>query len=319
MIGMVLLALLLASCRRFGGAEPTARPSLTPTPRSTPLPPVPTTVPVGETDNPLLMKFVVENSRAVASAIDDLQQALLEESGLTVTVERVDSDAEALAALCDSPKGDVTVAWLSGLAYAAAYAQNCGTAQLQIQRGERANAVNGDESLIIITEDLEAESVGDLADTVFCRLSYDDLYSWLIPSLMLRSGGITPSSLKVINDYGDDAETMVEDVATGDCDAAGISASQFESLPNTTVRSALSTLQESVTIPFAVLVYPVDLPLGQREALTNALVAIGNGTRGTMLEPLLDQDEITAVTDEELSSLRNFFERAGIDLAQAGT
>gem|GEM_PF-6408714 len=38
-----------------------------------------------------------------------------------------------------------------------------------------------------------------------------------------------------------------------------------------------------------------------------------------MLEPLLDQDEITAVTDEELSSLRNFFERAGIDLAQAGT
>jgi ABC-type phosphate/phosphonate transport system substrate-binding protein len=319
MIGMVLLALLLASCRRFGGGEPTARPSSTPTPRSTPLPPVPTAMPVGETDNPLLMKFVVENSRAVASAIDELEQALLEETGLTVTVERVDSDAEALAALCDSPKGDVAVAWLSGLAYAAAYAQNCGTAQLQIQRGERANAITGDEARIIVTDDLEANTVGDLAETVFCRLGYDDLYSWLIPSLMLRSGGVTSTSLEVINDYGEDVETMVADVAAGDCDAAGISASLFEEVSTSTTRSAVRTLQESVTIPFAVLVYPGGLPLGARDALTNGLVAIGNGTRGTMLEPLLDQDEITAVTDEDLSSLRNFLDRAGIDLAQAGT
>lgn len=319
MIAMVLLALLLASCRRFGGAEPTARPSLTPTPRSTPLPPVPSAVPVGEGDNPLLMKFVAEDSRAATSAIEDLEAALLEESGLNVTVERVDSDAEALAALCDSPKGDVSVAWLSGLAYAAAYAQNCGNAQLQIQRGDRANAVTGDEARIIVTDDLEASGIGDLAETVFCRVGYDDLFSWLIPSLMLRSGGVTSTSLEVINDYGEDLDTMVADVAAGDCDAAGISASQLEDLPNASVRDAVRTLQESVTIPFSVLVYPVDLPLGQREALTSAIIAIGNGTRGTMLEPLLDQDEIAAVTDEELSSLRNFLSRAGIDLAQAGT
>lgn len=319
MIGMIVLALLLSSCRRFGAAEPTARPSLTPTPRSTALAPVPSAVPVGEADNPLRMAFVAEDSRAVTSAIADLEQALLEETGLTVTVERVDSDAEALAALCDSPSGDVAVAWLNGIAYAAAYAQNCGNAQLQIQRGERANAVSGDEARIIVTDDLEATAVGDLAETVFCRLAYDDLYSWLIPSLMLRSGGVTSTSLEVINDYGEDAATMVADVAGGDCDAAGISASQFESLPNASTRSAVRTLQESDTIPFAVLVYPVQLPLGQREALTNALVALGNGTRATLLEPLLDQDGIAAVSDEDLSSLRNFLNRAGIDLAQAGT
>lgn len=318
-ISMVVLALLLSSCRRFGGGEPTARPTLTSTPRSTALPPVATAVPVGAADNPLRMAFVAQESRAVTSAIADLEAALLEVSGLNLIVERVDTDAEALAALCASPNGDVTVAWLNGVAYAAAYAQGCGTAQLQIQRGERASAVSGDEARIIVTDDLEAGSVGDLSDTVFCRLGYDDLYSWLIPSLMLRTAGVTSTALEVINDYGDDAETMLADVAAGTCDAAGISASQFEALANASTRSGVRRLQESVTIPFAVLLYPEQVPLGQRSALTEALVTIGNGTRSTLLEPLLDQDGVVPAADDDFNSLRSFLNRAGIDLAEAGT
>lgn len=316
---MVVLALLLSSCRRFGGGEPTARPTLTSTPRSTALPPVATAVPLGAADNPIRMAFVVEDSRAVTSAITDLEAALLEESGLNVIIERVDTDAEALAALCASPNGDVTVAWLNGVAYAAAYAQGCGTAQLQIQRGERASAVSGDEARIIVRANLEAGSVGDLAETEFCRLGYDDLYSWLIPSLMLRSAGVTSTALEVINDYGDDAETMLADVVAGTCDAAGISASQFETLADAAIRSGARTLQESVTVPFAVLLYPEQLSLGERTALTDALVALGNGTRSTLLEPLLDQDEVIIASDDDFSSLRNFLNRAGIDLAEAGT
>lgn len=316
---MVVLALLLSSCRRFGGGEPTARPTLTSTPRSTALPPVATAVPLGAADNPIRMAFVVEDSRAVTSAITDLEAALLEESGLNVIIERVDTDAEALAALCASPNGDVTVAWLNGVAYAAAYAQGCGTAQLQIQRGERASAVSGDEARIIVRANLEAGSVGDLAETEFCRLGYDDLYSWLIPSLMLRSAGVTSTALEVINDYGDDAETMLADVVAGTCDAAGISASQFEALADAAIRSGARTLQESVTVPFAVLLYPEQLSLGERTALTDALVALGNGTRSTLLEPLLDQDEVIIASDDDFSSLRNFLNRAGIDLAEAGT
>jgi hypothetical protein len=61
------------------------------------------------------------------------------------------------------------------------------------------------------------------------------------------------------------------------------------------------------------------LPLGERELLSNALVAIGNGSRSGALEPMLDHDELTTITDEDLNPLRQFVNRAGINLAQAGT
>ncbi|MEP7292708.1 MAG: PhnD/SsuA/transferrin family substrate-binding protein [Chloroflexota bacterium] len=324
MIGLICLALALSSCRRFGGGEPTARPTLTPTPRSTALPPVPTAIPVGSLDNPLLMKIVQPQTtrprQAITSASENLQAALLEETGLTVLVEVVESDAEALAALCDSPKGDVTVAWLSGLAYAAAFAQECGTAALQVQRGARSSAATGDEARIIVNRAVDVSSVGDLSEHSFCRLNLtlSDIYSWLIPSLMLDTAGVSATDLDAVNDY-DDAETLIAAVASGDCDAAGISASQYEELANAEARASIRTLQESVTIPFAVLLYPVELPLGQQAQLTSALVAIGNGSRSGTLSPLLDQDELSAVTDDDLSALRQFINRAGINLAQAGS
>ena len=57
MIGLACLALLMTSCRRLPFAEPTSRPTVTPTPRSTPLPPVPTAVPLGSESNPLQLKI----------------------------------------------------------------------------------------------------------------------------------------------------------------------------------------------------------------------------------------------------------------------
>lgn len=322
MIGLVCLALLLASCRRFGGGEPTARPTLTATPRSTALPPVPTAVPLGSEDNPLRMMIVqptgAVSRQAVNNAVEDLQAALLEDTGLTVVVDLVPSDAEALAALCASPGGDVAVAWLSGLAYAAAYAQECGSVALQVLRGQRASATSGDETVIIANRGLDIGGVADLADNSFCRLGVNDLYSWLVPLIMLDTAGVPVTALGDVTDF-DDAAAMLAAVAAGDCDAAGISASQYAETVDAATRARVRTLQESVTIPYAVLVYPTVLPLGAREQLTSALIAIGNGSRSGVLSPLLDQDEIAAVADDDLSSLRQFVNRAGIDLAQAGS
>ena len=321
MIGFICLALLLVSCRR-GGGEPTARPSLTPTPRSTALPPIPTAVPLGSVDNPLSMKVVSpegQGSRqAVDNAVEDLQAALLEETGLNVTVDVVETDAEALAALCDSPRGDVAIAWLGGLAYAAAYAQDCGNAVLQVMRGERASATSGDESLIIVNRGLDITSVGDLAENSFCRLGVTNMYSWLVPLIMLDAAGVSVGALGDVTDY-DDPAALIAAVGDGDCDAAGISASQFEEVVDAAARARVRTLQESVTIPYSLLVFPGVLPLGERELLSNALVAIGNGSRSGALEPMLDHDELTTITDEDLNPLRQFVNRAGINLAQAGT
>lgn len=322
MIGLVCLALLLASCRRFGGGEPTARPTLTPTPRSTALPPIPTAIPLGSEDNPLRM-MIVEPARtgsrqAINNAVEDLQAALLEDTGLTVMVDLVPSDAEALAALCASPGGEVAVAWLGGLAYAAAYAQDCGTAALQVMRGERASATNGDEAVIIANRRLDINGVADLGDNSFCRLGVDNLYSWLAPLIMLDVAGVSVTALGEVTDF-DDPAAMLAAVAAGDCDAAGISASQYDEIVDAATRARMRTLQESVTIPYSVLVYPSALPLGERDQLTAALVAIGNGSRSGILSPLLDQDAIAAVADDDLSPVRQFVNRAGIDLAQAGT
>ena len=189
---------------------------------------------------------------------------------------------------------------------------------LQVQRGERASAADGDAALIIVKRSLDISAVSELAENTFCRLSFTDLYSWLIPSIMLDAGGVSADALASITDY-DDAETLLASVSEGDCDAAGMSASQFEELADATVRSGVRTLQESVSIPYGVLLYPPSLPLGERELLTTAMIAIGNGSRSGALAPLLAQDALVAATDEDFVSLRQFINRAGIDLAHAGS
>ncbi|HVU11899.1 MAG TPA: PhnD/SsuA/transferrin family substrate-binding protein [Phototrophicaceae bacterium] len=336
------MALLMASCRRLPEAGPGTTPTITPTPRSTALPPVPTAIPVGATANPLHIVFVRPSSSAslgvsatespddsateapastpepaesVDSAVTDLQKALTTATKLAIKVDLVNSDAEALAALCASPQGTITAAWLNGLAYAAAYAQQCGSALLQV---ERASHSTGDQARIVVKSSAKFTAVGDLSGATFCRLGYTDLYSWIIPALMLKSGGVADSDLKSITDYSDPAK-LLADVAGGKCDAAGIAGSQFDQIATSDERSGLRTLQQSVTIPYAVLVMPDQVPLGQQKQLSDALVKIAEGTQSAMIEPLLDQDKLDAISDSGLGQLRSFIASAGLDLAQAGT
>ena len=137
-----------------------------------------------------------------------LETILLNETELTVSVEIVNTDADALAALCASPKGPVSAVWLGGLAYAAAVAQDCGSAALQIQRGSGAKSSTGDQARIIVNSGAKIAEVADLAEHTFCRLGYSDVFSWLIPSLMIQDGGVVLSDLKAINDYTDASELI---------------------------------------------------------------------------------------------------------------
>src|SRR5450432_3368561 len=125
-MGAICLALLATSCRRLPVAPPTVKPSITPTPRSTALPPIPTLVPLGTSSNPLHIVFVVSQDAAsqatpasdataepsATSTASDLEKALLGSTQITVKVDVVNSDADALSALCASPKGPVSAAWM---------------------------------------------------------------------------------------------------------------------------------------------------------------------------------------------------------------
>ena len=121
----LLLALMLASCRREAAqVQATAAPTLTPTPRSTPLPALPTAVPIGSAELPLQMVIPLSVAGAKADTIA-VQAALLEKSGLNVSIVVVEREADALAAVC-SAGAQPSVAWLGGLAFVAAHQRDCG-------------------------------------------------------------------------------------------------------------------------------------------------------------------------------------------------
>jgi ABC-type phosphate/phosphonate transport system substrate-binding protein len=314
---LILLALLPA-CRRLGDTSPTLQPTLTPTPRSTPLPVVPTAIPPGTAENPLRLVFVARDTarapQAIQNAIAELESALETDTGLSLTVDRVATDAEALTALCDSVTGTMAAAWLNAVGYLAAEAQDCGVSALQV---ERARGETRERIVLLVNRDSGIEDPAGLDGASFCRLSATDLPTWFIPSLMLQASGVETAALSSVNDFEDSA-TLINALAEGDCDAVGITQAELQTVSNADVRAALLTLQ-SVELPFAILALPQDLPLGTRTALADALVSIGNGSRAALLEPLLDHEAIVPVQEGDLDALRELIRRAGIDLAQMGS
>lgn len=313
----VLLTVLLAACRREAASGPLVQATLTPTPRSTPLPPVPTVVLPGVEENPIQMVIRPSGNVNVArrlitdAQISAFENAILEETGLVVRVTLVDRYAEALAALCDSTPTRVTVAWLDGLTYQVAMAQNCGTPAMQIERDRQA----GDAGQIVTT--LDVSSAAGLQGRGFCRLGYDDYYSWLVPSLLLESSGVDSiSGLETITDY-DDVNSLMEAVAAGECDAAGISETALEELDD--LRDDLNVIASTPPLPYGVLMYPMNLPLGERLRLTDGLIALDRDSDSAeALKPLLNQDRLRRVDAEDFDELSEFLAGTGLDFAQLG-
>ncbi|MEZ4667247.1 MAG: hypothetical protein R3E39_04905, partial [Anaerolineae bacterium] len=184
----VIIILLVSACRRqVAEVEPTAVPTFTATPRSTPLPAIATSIPAGQEENPLKMYISpVENMSIARSAASALEAALLK-NDLFVQIELVEQDAQLLTALCASSSESAAVAWVSGAAYLAVEAENCGHALLQIKKGKDGDATTATASSIIARRGIN--SYDALDGRTFCRINYSDSATWLIPSLMLRANG----------------------------------------------------------------------------------------------------------------------------------
>jgi phosphonate transport system substrate-binding protein len=319
------VAMLLAACRRQAAqGGPAIAPTLTPTPRSTPLPAVATAIPAGAEGNPLQMVFRPDGSMSAArNAIADFEAAILEKSGLSVKVELVERYAEALAALCDSSGGQASVAWLNGASYVAALAQNCGTPVLQVERGTSRRATAGEAASLIVTSKANINTLSSLRGKAFCRISYDDFYTWLAPSLILKANGLNPlSDVGTTIDY-EDLPTMIQAVAAGDCDAAGIPAGALEEYAD-----VLGDASENIDVltttdvafPYAVMMIPPDMPLGTRLSLNNALVALSeDSTVAVKMRALLDQNALVPVTTDDFKDLADFMESTHLDFSQLGS
>lgn len=315
------MIVLLAACRSQTAQQgPFVAATATATPRSTPLPAVATVVPPGIEDNPIHMVINPPGSANLVTGaqITSFEEALAADSDLVVEVTVVDRYAEALAALCDSTPSNVTVAWLDGLTYQAAIAQNCGEPVMQAERGTGSGSA-GDTGLIITRSDSGLGSVQALNGRSFCRISYTDYFSWLVPSILMDAGGVSPvNGLESIVDYPN-IRAMVNGLLDEECDAAGISQSEFDDLSGT-VREQLTILEETPLFPHAVLMYPFNLPLGERIRLDNALLAANNDSDGSdAMLPFLAQDRLRRVSSSTFDELSTFLDSTGLDFAQLGS
>ncbi len=220
LIVVTVLLFLLAACGG-GPAAPTVTPlpSLTPTPRSTALPPVATEQALGSADRPYQVVLVPpENSSATGTALETF---LTNRTGETFKVQIASGYGDVLSALCsDVP----TFGWLDGLSLLAAEAQGCSTPALRIKIGTGADASTGVRADLVVRSASKITAISGLKDRDFCRLNAQDTISWVLPVMLLRSGGVNPfTNLHSVKDYADTA-AMLQAVDDGVCIAAGIPA-----------------------------------------------------------------------------------------------
>lgn len=324
LILVVVLSLLLAACGGPSTPTPTPLPTATATPRSTPLPPVPTAVPLGSEDNPLTILMVPQGTRrATVGADEALAELILELTGLTVNVELADSDGAIVSRLCSA---EPVVGWVGGVAYMVAEAQGCADPALAIRR-DGATGFRAD--LLIQTEiagdEVTAADVAALDGQTLCRLGSDDVLSWLVPSLMLRAAGVDPLyGLDGVLDV-EDNDAIVAAIYNGDCQAGAL---PYRTFPNRLssdlraledLRDKVAVVESSPEIPYGVMVYPQTVPLNVRIPLTDVFFQIAaNSDQADILQTILEQESLVRVQPDDFDALRNFMGATGLDFTALG-
>jgi ABC-type phosphate/phosphonate transport system substrate-binding protein len=319
---LLVLVVILPACRRRAEVEPTALPTLTPTPRSTPLPAVATAVPIGSAESPVRMLVQAVGDRDDAeTAAGDLQAVLTERTGFTFEIELVERPAEALATLCAAGGAGSVVAWLPEVAYGVAALQECGQPLAQVERRVGNDTETGRALEIITTTELGLEDPVALDGRTFCRLGAADFYSWLGMGLALAANDLSPvTNIEAVRDV-DDLTALIQAVAEGDCDAAGIPAGSIEELEDDLGEAAeqVQILETTPLFPYAVLTVSNGLPLGIREALAEVIPELAEDSEtALMMRPLLGQAGVVAATEDDFDDLLRFLRSTGLDFQALG-
>ncbi len=304
-----LIALTLAACGAGGPATPVYVPPVyTPTPLSLPLPPVETQVPFGSADRPYKVVIVPpEGSAASARPLQTFLGQRLPEQ--VITVEVVSKPSEALTALC----GETPVAaWVDGWTMLAAGAQGCGQPVLKIQRGKGSAAKTGTRSDLIVSNASRVSAVAGFKGRAYCRLNDQDLASWILPVVMMRSAGnFDPlqdfSGMRDVSDY----TTLVGEVSNNHCVGA-IPAGTLDDY--TAGRNLDVKVLENVTspeIPYGGLVISRTMPPIMADQLKSLFSRNLDKLKG-----LVEADALVEATPAELTSVQQFLQGAGFDLAR---
>lgn len=309
---LALAAGLLAAC---GGAAsgPTPQPSNTPTPVSTPLATIMPTLAAGTDGNPIQFVIVsTASGRAAQTAASTLEGVLREATGLGLHVALASSDRDAVAALCAAFDGPPALAFVSAPGYSAAAALGCGLPLLLAQDSELAAR----EVIVIASQDSRIDDLSDVTGKTFCRLDMTDLATWQAPSLLLLANGIAPTvALREVVDLPD-LDTLVEQVAAGDCDVAALYAADFERIADADAQANITRLPQSVSLPPGVVMAAREVPLGARTAIQEALREFARTPEGAnVLRPLFGATTMVLPASDSLAGWDAFIARTGLDFA----
>lgn len=297
---------ILAGCGTLGPDAPTAFVRPTSTPISTPLPQIATPVPAGFPANPVQMLIVPNDADITDEMLQMVEDNILQVTNVSVDVVPVNSMSEALAMMCDTSTDLVSVAWLDGLAYAAALAQNCGSVELQLRSVTEQNGDVGEAGHIILSRSLGTSDLTSLRGRSFCRIAYDDLYSWLLPTMVFKLRNVNPLDFTSITDYPN-ISALIGAVAEGECDGAGVPASIMDNLIASGDPQAedVAVVYTSPVIPQSLLVLQFETPSAVRISLADLMPML----RSAMQAPAeaeadsetASEAEATPETDSEAS------------------
>lgn len=311
---LVILLALASGCRRADTSGPRLQPTLTPTPRSTPLPALEPTQQPGTDGNPITIIVVdTAQSRRASSAADDLAETLSEAAELRLSIDLVSSTADAVAALCASFDGSPTVAWLDALGYAAARALDCGTPDLWIERGTGSDRSPSATLQFIVPSSSEITGPTGLVGVDLCRVGVTDYATWRAALLLMHANRLDPFTLGDVQDM-EDVEAVIEAVADGTCSAV-VDARDYDEYAVGALRTSIRVLNQDAQFPHLILMSPREIPLAARAALDQAFLdAEGDAD----LELLLSSDGLSQIDSDDLSAFDRLLEQTGLDFAQLG-
>lgn len=345
---LVMLAMtLLVACGDSGSSDATAAPTRfipTPTPRSTPLPPAPTTAPLGSEADPLQMVLIqaapdTEQELALAALSEafttDIENARLAQRGLpmTVAVVAVEDASAALDAVCGDAQA---LAWLDAFSYYAAL-QNCDArAVLGVERTVTFQHLPNDVELdsgrgvsfnvvVDATLDPPPTSLEAVSGLVMCRVDTQDAISWVYPVLALQAAGINPFSdlgaIVEVEDYQTLLETVATPVLDGGCDFGAIPDGTFGLLLEAASEENATLAEEQFellrnawpVIPHTILVAPSAevLPEDLLEAFVMRFETLQENDGLDDLALLLDYDTIISIDNRDLRSFVNWLNASG--------
>jgi ABC-type phosphate/phosphonate transport system substrate-binding protein len=294
-----LALIVVAACRGVSSAGPTAQPTATYTPRSTPLPALTATPAPGSAESPL--RLVIAGEEAAG---DPLVRALAASAGLNVVVEYVATQADAVREVCAAADGQQTAALVDGLGFAAS--MDCALPLLQVER---------DDALVIPVQLIANDGAGitvtsQMAFNVFCRLGVTDTVSWVLPQLMLRAAGLDADDLRSIVDVTD-VESLIAAVNDGECEAAAVTSDDL-SAAAAAERRNVDAVGDPLDFPAGLIVVERSMPLGIREALAQALRDVTAGDTGADVLDALHADGLVSVDEEGLARWNAFLQEAGL-------